>query len=69
MGLYSFLDETINRGPMTIFQDKQVIKTFCDEAGDYAVLNMPSPRYLVSIPGIRTKHCANNLMLRHSLAV
>ena len=29
--------ETINRGPMTIFQDKLLTKTYRDEAGDCAV--------------------------------
>ena len=44
-------DKTINRGPMTIFQDKTG-----DEAGDYAVPNVLSARDLVFSPDLRTKN-------------
>ena len=30
----------LNRGPMTIFQDKLLTRTDCDEAGDYVVPNV-----------------------------
>ena len=46
----SRLDETLNRGPMTIFQDKMLTRSYCDEAGDYAVPNVLSPRDLVFRP-------------------
>ena len=46
--------ETINRGPMTIFQGKLLTRTYCDEAGDYAAPNL-SPRNLVFRPDLRTK--------------
>ena len=50
----SLLDETLNGGPwpMTVFRDKLLIRTYCDEAGDYAVPNMLSPRDLVFIPDL-----------------
>ena len=31
---------------MTIFQDKLLIRTYCDEAGDYAVPNVLCPKDL-----------------------
>ena len=40
-GFSSLSDETLNRGPMIIFQDKLLTKTYCDEAGDYAVSKDP----------------------------
>ena len=40
---------------MTIFQDKLVTRTYCDEAGDYAVPNVLNPRDLVFRPDLRTK--------------
>ena len=43
----SLLDETLNRGPMTTFQDKLLTRTDCDEAGDYVMPNVLSPRDLV----------------------
>ena len=46
-GFSSLSDETLNRGPMTIFQDKLLTRTECDEAGDYVVPNVLSPRELV----------------------
>ena len=46
-GFSSLKDETLNRGPMTIFQDKLLIKTDCDEAEDYVVPNVFSTRDLV----------------------
>ena len=53
---FSFLsDETLNRGPMTIFQDKLLTRTDCDEAGDYVVPNVLSPRDLVFRPYIGHK--------------
>ena len=36
-GFSSLSDETLNRGPMTIFQDKLLTRTDCDETGDYVV--------------------------------
>ena len=47
--------ETINRGPIMIFHDKLLTRTYCDEAADYAVLNVLSPRDLVFRPDLRTK--------------
>ena len=52
-GFSSLLDETLNRGPMTIFQDKLLTITDCDNAGDYVVRLVPnglSPRDLVFRP-------------------
>ena len=46
-GFSSLSDETLNRGPMTFFQDKLLTRTDCDEAGDYVVPNVLSPRDLV----------------------
>ena len=40
---------------MTNFQDKLLTGTNCDDAGDYAVPNVLSPRDLVFRPDIRTK--------------
>ena len=54
-GLSSLSDETLNRGPMTIFQDKLLTRTYCDEAGDYVMPNMLSPRDLVFRPDIGQK--------------
>ena len=34
-GFFSLSGETLNRGPMTIFQDKLLTRTYCDEADDY----------------------------------
>ena len=48
-GFSSLLDETLNRGPMTVFQDKLLTRTYCDEAGDYAVPNVSSVGYAVQI--------------------
>ena len=47
---------------MTIFQDKLLIRTDCDEAGDHVVPNMLSPRDLVFRPDIEHKlyHLHNN---------
>ena len=44
-GFSSLSDETLNRGTMTIFQDKLLTRKYCDEAGDYAVPNSPDPTY------------------------
>ena len=52
LGFSSLSDETLNRGPMTIFQDKLLTWTDCDEAGDYVVPNVLSPRDLVFRPDI-----------------
>ena len=41
------LYETLNRGPMTIFKDKLLTRTYFDEAGDYIVPNVKSPRGIV----------------------
>ena len=48
----SLLGETLNRGswPMTVFRDKLLTRTYCEEAGDYAVPNMLSQRDLVFRP-------------------
>ena len=46
-GFYSLSDEILNRGPMTIFQDKLLTRTDCDESGDYVVPNVLSQRDLV----------------------
>ena len=54
-GFSSLSDETLNRGPMTIFQDKLLTRTDCDEAGDYVVRNVLSPRDLVFRPDIEHK--------------
>ena len=54
-GLSSPSDETINRDPMTVFQVKQLTKTYCDEAGDYALPNVLSPRGLVFRSDLQTK--------------
>ena len=54
-GFSSLSDETLNRGLMTIFQDKLLTRTYCDEAGDYVVPNVLSPRDLVLRPDIRNK--------------
>ena len=43
----SLSDETLNRCTMTIFKNKRLTRTYCDEAGDSAVSNVFSPRYLV----------------------
>ena len=40
---------------MKIFQDKLLTRTDCDEAGDYVVPNVLSPRDLVFKPGIGHK--------------
>ena len=47
-GFSSLSDETLNRGPMTIFQDKLLTRTDSDEAGDYVVPNVLSPIDLAS---------------------
>ena len=47
--------ETINRGPSTIIQDKLLRMADSDEAGDYAVSNVLSPRDLVFRHDLRTK--------------
>ena len=46
-GFSSLSGETFNRGPMTIFHDKLLTRTDCDEAGDYVVPNVLSPMDLV----------------------
>ena len=56
-GFSSHSDETLNRGPMTIFKDKRLTRTDCDEAGDYVVPNVLSPRDLVFRPDIGQKNC------------
>ena len=40
---------------MTIFQDKLLTRTDCDETGDYVVPNVLSPRDLVFRPDIGHK--------------
>ena len=49
---------------MTTFQDKLLTKTDCDEAGDYVMPNLLSPRDLVFRPDIGHKlyHHQNHLM-------
>ena len=51
----SLSGETLNRGHMTFFNDKLLTRTYCDEAGDYAVPNVLSPRGLVFKPDIGYK--------------
>ena len=46
-GFSSPSDETLNRGPMIIFQDKLLTRTDFDEAGDYTVPYVLCPRDLV----------------------
>ena len=55
MGFSSLSDETLNRGPVTVLQDKLLTRTDCDEAGDYVVPNVLSPWGLVFRPGIGHK--------------
>ena len=55
--IFSLLDETLNQGPMTIFQDKLLTRTDCDEAGDYVVPNVLCPKDLVFRPDIGHKNC------------
>ena len=49
---FSSPNETINQDPMTIFQDKLVTRTNCDEA----VFNVLSPRALVLRPDFCATH-------------
>ena len=42
---------------MTIFMDKRLTRTYCDEAGSYVVPNVLSPRDLVFRPDIGQKNC------------
>ena len=51
----SLSDETLNRRPITIFQGKLRTRTDCDEAGDYVVPNVLSPRDLIFRPDIGHK--------------
>ena len=51
---------------MTIFQDKLLTRTYCDEAGDYAVPNVLSQRDLVFRPDLRTKNCTHTEPNGHS---
>ena len=44
LGFDPRLLKSFTRGPMTIFQDKLLTRTYCGEAGDYDVPNMLSPR-------------------------
>ena len=61
LGFSSLSDETLNPGPMTIFKDKLLTRTDCDEAEDYVVPNVLSPWELVFRPDIGHKlyhqHC------------
>ena len=50
--MVSLSDETLNRGPMTIFQDKRLPRTDCDEAGDCVVPNVLSQSDLVFRPDV-----------------
>ena len=43
-GLSILSDVTLNRGLMTIFQDRLLTRTYSDEDGDYAVPNVLGPR-------------------------
>ena len=45
---------------MTIFQDKLLIRTYCDEAGDYAVPNVFSQRDLVFRPDKADINCTTS---------
>ena len=51
-GFSSLSDDTLSRGPMTIFKDKLLTRTDSHEAGDYVVTNVLSTRDLVFIPDI-----------------
>ena len=62
-GFSSLSDETVNRGPMAIFQDKLLTRTDCDEAGDYVVPNVLSPRDLVFRPDIGHKMYHDHFIL------
>ena len=42
--------DTLNRGPMAIFEDKLITLTYSDKTGDYAVQNVLSPRDTVFRP-------------------
>ena len=45
-GFSSLSSETVNLGPLTIFQDKLLTGTYCDETGDYAMTKDLTPRLL-----------------------
>ena len=53
---FSLLYETLNRGPMTIFKDKLLTRTYSDEDEDYALPNVLSPRDQVFRPDIYKRH-------------
>ena len=49
---------------MTIFQDKLLARTCLDEAGDYVVPNMLSPRDLVFRPDIGQELCHHHYLIQ-----
>ena len=58
-------DETLNRGPMTIFLDKLLTRSDCDEASprDYVVPNVSSPLGLVIVYKL-CHHLCNILLFK-----
>ena len=66
-GFSSLSDETLNRGPMTIFKDKRLTMIDCDEAEDYVVPNVLSPRDLVLRPDIGQKLYHHHLPVQATL--
>ena len=63
----SLSDETLNRGPITIFQDKLLTRTDCEEAGDYVVPYVLSPRDLVLKPDIGQQLNHHHLALKAAI--
>ena len=62
------MDETINRGPQTIFHGKLVTRTYCGEAGDHAAPNVLSQRDLGLRPDLWTKTDTRVCFCRLSLS-
>ena len=52
---------------MTIFQDKRLTGTYCDEAGDYDVLYVVSPKDIVSRPDLSDINCTATTRVSNSL--
>ena len=65
-GFSSLSDATLNRSQMTIFQDKLLTSTYCDEAGDYAASNVLSPRelHVVFKPDLSDINCTIIIILQ-----
>ena len=68
-GFCSPPNETINLDPMTIFQDKLLTRTYCDEIGDFDVPNMLSPRDLVFRPDYITYQLRDRSLLHLNVHV